>query len=159
MALGGGFARGFAHLGVLQVLEHRLDAYDEDQAGREKDLEEEARSGLPSGAIVKLKDVKGWEEADKPLTVVYTVELPAYASVAGKRLLVPSSLFQFRHKDAFNHPERKYPLYFPYAFAELDTVKFKLPDGFSAESVPQQQDATLPYASYRNVSRTGFATW
>ena len=75
------------------------------------------------------------------------------ASVAGKRLLVPASLFQFRHKDAFNHPDRKYPLYFPYAFAELDTVKLKIPDSFSMESVPQQQDARLPYASYRSVSK------
>ena len=137
----------------LEALEHRLDASQEDQAGREKDLEEEARTWLPNTAIVKFKEAQGWEDTDKPLTAVFTVELPAYASVAGKRLLIPASLFQLKHRDAFNHPDRKYPLYFPYAFTELDTVRFKIPSGFSMESVPQQQDARLPYASYRSASQ------
>src|SRR5947209_9233002 len=137
----------------MEALEHRLDAYERDQAGKDKDLEDELKSWLPNGAVVKLKDVQNWEDADKPLVATFNVQVPAYASVAGKRLLVPAALFQLKQKDAFSHADRKYPLYFPYAFGDLDLVKVKLPSGYTLESVPPQQDASLPYASYRSLSQ------
>lgn len=137
----------------MEGLEHRLDAYQRDQAGKTKDLEDELSNWLPHGAVVKLKDVKNWEDGDKPLIATFDVQVPGYASVMGKRLLIPAHLFQLKQKDAFSHPDRKYPLYFPYAFGELDSVKFKIPSGFSSESIPTKQEATLPYATYQSASR------
>jgi hypothetical protein len=52
--------------------------------------------------------------------------------------------------DAFQHTERKYPVYFPYAFGEADTVSIKVPAGEAIESVPAQQNSSLSYASYLN---------
>ena len=76
-----------------------------------------------------------------------------YASTAGKRLLLPSYLFQSKQKDSFRSSERKYPVYFPYAFAEIDRMSIKVPEGYSVENIPQAQSVGLPYAIYQNQSR------
>ena len=136
----------------IEALEHRLDAMDNDDAGTKKDLEEEVKAWLPSNAVVKLKDIKGLTGSEDPLVLTFDLEVPSFASFAGKRLLLPSYLFQPKRKDAFNHDTRKYPLYFPYAFSELDTITLKLPAGFTVESVPPKQEATLPYARYHSTS-------
>ncbi len=135
-----------------EALEHRLDERDSDDAGKKKDLEDELKAWLPGGANVKLIDVKGWTSPYDPLVARLSVELTGYASTAGKRLLLPSLLFQPQQKDAFKHSERKYPVYFPYAFTERDRVVISLPSGYAPESVPQKQDIALPYARYQSVS-------
>ena len=80
------------------------------------------------------------------------VEVPNYATLAGKRLLIPAFLFQLKQNQAFAHAQRKYPVYFPYPFTDTDAVTIKVPAGFTLESVPAAQDAKLPYARYQNVS-------
>lgn len=135
------------------ALERRLDELDTDDAGKKKDLEDELRGWLPTGAIIKLTNSEGWETSDGPLIVTFSVDMPGYASMAGKRFLVPVYLFQARQMDAFKHVDRKYPVYFPYAFGEVDRVNIKLPDGYTLENTPQQQTARLPYAGYQNVAQ------
>jgi hypothetical protein len=135
-----------------EALEHRLDAIDSDEAGRKKDLEDELKQWLPAGALVKMSAVQGWEDSEVPLVARFNLELPNYASVAGKRLLIPAYLFMQRNQ-MFAHAERKYPVYFPYPFTDTDIVKIKVPQGFTLESVPQQQEAKLPYARYQSVSQ------
>jgi hypothetical protein len=135
------------------ALEHRLDAIDRDDAGKKKDLEDEMKQWLPRGSLVQMITVQGWEESDQPLMASFSIEVPAYASLAGKRLLVPTSLFQVRHKEAFKHSERKYPVYFSYPFAEYDSMTATVPAGFTLENVPPQQEASLPFAKYQNVSQ------
>jgi hypothetical protein len=126
-----------------EALQRRLDAIDTDEAGRNRDIEAEVRDWLPSGASIKLTSAQGWDGTDAPLVAHFSLEFPAYASAAGKRLLMPAFLFQAKQGDAFKHAERKYPVYFPYAFSEFDNVTFNLPSGFSPESVPGKQDADL----------------
>jgi hypothetical protein len=135
-----------------EALEHRLDAVDRDEAGRKKDLEDEVKQWLPAGSIVKMSVAQGWEDSDTPLAARFNVEVPNYATNAGKRLLVPAFLFQLRQNQAFTHSQRKYPVYFPYPFTDNDVVTMKVPAGFTLESVPQPEDAKLPYARYQNVS-------
>jgi uncharacterized protein DUF3857/transglutaminase superfamily protein len=134
-----------------EALEHRLDAIDSDEAARKKDLEDEVRTWLSPGPDIKLAKVEGWDSVDLPLTATFNVIIPSYASAAGKRLLVPAYLFQAKQFEAFRHADRKFPVYFPYAFGEEDRVNIKLPAGYTLESVPQQQSARLPYAGYDNL--------
>ncbi len=96
---------------------------------------------------------QGWDGTDEPLAARFSVEVPAYGSVAGNRLVLPSALFQVRKIDAFKHSDRKYPVYFSYAFTEVDKVNLKYPAGFTVESVPEKQEASLPYARYQNISQ------
>ena len=136
-----------------EALERRLDALETDEAGRNKDLETEVKSWLPSTAIVKLKDVQGWQGTDDPLTAQFSILIPGYASAAGKRLLLPPYLFQAKQKDAFKHADRKYPVYFPYCFSEKDVISIKTPAGYSIEGGPQTQQTKLGYAAYQNVGQ------
>jgi hypothetical protein len=136
-----------------EALEHRLDAIDSDEAGRKKNLEDELKQWLPAGAIVAMETAQGWEGSDEPLLARFNVEIPNYASLAGKRFLTPAYLFQLKQNQAFSHSQRKYPVYFPYPFTEIDNVSIKLPPGFTSESVPAQQEAKLPYAKYQVTSR------
>jgi hypothetical protein len=136
-----------------EALEHRLDAIDRDEAGRKKDLEDELKQWLPTGTVVKMAMARGWEDGDAPLVARFDVEVPNYATLAGKRLLIPAFLFQSRENQAFAHAQRKYPLYFPYPFTDNDTVTLQVPSGFTPESIPAAQDAKLGNtARYQNVS-------
>lgn len=132
-----------------EALERRLAATETDEAGRKKQLEDEVRGWFSDTAVVKLLDAQGWEGSEEPLSAHFSIEIPGYASAAGKRLLVPTYLFRVKHKDAFAHAERKYPVYFPYAFAEMDAINIALPPGQTLESPPQNQNAGLPYAAYK----------
>jgi hypothetical protein len=136
-----------------EALEHRLDARDSDEAGRKKDIEDELKQWLPAGAIVKMAAAQGWETTGGPLVARFNVEVPNYASLAGKRLLLPAYLFQLKQNQAFTHAQRKYPVYLPFHFTESDAVTIKVPSGFTPESVPTPQDAKLGYARYQNVSQ------
>jgi transglutaminase superfamily protein/uncharacterized protein DUF3857 len=135
------------------ALEHRLDEFQTDEAGRKKDLEDELQGWLPTGAVIKLTKSEGWDSSDAPLIATFTVNMPGYASTAGKRLLVPAYLFQARQMDAFKHVDRKYPVYFPYAFGESDRVNITLPAGYTLENAPQEQTARLSYAGYQNLAQ------
>ena len=134
-----------------EALEHRLDALDTDDAGKKKSLEDELQYWLPTGAIIKLVKVEGWESSEGALTASFDVEMPGYSSSVGKRLLLPAYLFQAKQMEAFKHSDRKFPVYFPYAFGEADRVNIKIPNGYLLESIPKEQDARLAYASYQNL--------
>jgi hypothetical protein len=138
------------------ALEHRLAALDEDEAGRRKHLEEEAKAWLPPDSIVTLERVEGWEATEEPLHVYYKVEVPAFAQTVGKRLLVPAAFFRTtRQQEAFRHAERKYPVYFPFAYQELDNLILQAPEGYSPESVPTATDVKL--ASTHFLTSRSFA--
>jgi hypothetical protein len=136
-----------------EALERRLEALNTDEAGKTKLLEDEVRHWLPSGSIVKMLDVQGWESQENSLVARFSIEAAAYASVAGKRLLTPPYLFRENIKDTFVLAERTYPVYFPYAFAEIDKVSINVPPGYSIESLPGVQNFKLPYAQYQNIEK------
>lgn len=131
-----------------EALEHRLDALNTDDAGRSKRFEEEVQSWLPPGATVKMKDSMGWDAPDQPLTARFEVSIPSFASVAGKRLLVPSLLLTTLHRNIFTSEIRRYPIAFPYSFEESDEVSISLPSGYTVEISPYRRKAGLSYASY-----------
>jgi Domain of Unknown Function with PDB structure (DUF3857)/Transglutaminase-like superfamily len=136
------------------ALERRLDAIRTDEAGRNKELEDEVKSWLPPNATAKLTGARGWESTDDPLVADFQIEVPAYASVAGKRLLAPAFLFQSKQKYMFRDATRKFPVYFPFAFAEVDRVTIFVPQGYSVESLPEKIDATSTFARYQNLCRS-----
>ena len=126
------------------ALEHRLEAINQDEAGRRKDLEDEAKAWLPPDSIVTLERVEGWEATEEPLQVYYKVEVPAFAQsrgeeIAGSGCIVPHT----RQREAFQHSERKYAVYFPFAYQELDNLFLQTPEGYSPESVPTATDVKL----------------
>jgi Domain of Unknown Function with PDB structure (DUF3857)/Transglutaminase-like superfamily len=138
------------------ALEHRLWALQEDDAGRRKGLEDEAKEWFPEGAVATVDSMQGWDLTEEPLQMRYKIEVPSFASAAGKRLLIPAALFRTtKQRLAFQHKERKYAVYFPYAYNEMDNVILQVPEGYTAESVPVAQDVKL--AATRFVTARSFA--
>src|SRR6185437_15738216 len=60
----------------------------------------------------------GWENENEGLVALFNVEIPEYASAAGKRLLVPAALFRPKASRVLKNAPRKYPVYYHYAFTE-----------------------------------------
>lgn len=136
-----------------EALERKLSALRTDDAGRKKQLEDDVKSWLPAEAVANFTEARGWESPNEPLIARFHVEIAGYASAAGKRLLLPSYMFQVRRKDAFARADRKYPVYFPYAFAEVDVIKMKVPAGYTIEGNPQNEDFKVAYAAYQNAGK------
>jgi hypothetical protein len=116
-------------------------------------MEDELKQWLPENAVVSMKDSQGWDKTDTPLIANFQIDIPAYAVVSGRRLLVPVSLFLAKQKNVFQSPERKYPVYYPYPFSEVDTVVIKLPEGVAVESFPESQSAKPAFAQYTNTGK------
>ncbi len=136
-----------------EALERRLLDLQTDEAGRNKGLEEEVASWLPPQSTVKMNYSKGWQETGGSIIADMEIEIPSYASKVGKRLLLPSSLFPTKQKAVFLHAERKYPVYFPYAFSELDVTVIKMPAGYSAETIPESLELKPKFGTYRNSTK------
>lgn len=136
-----------------EALERRLEAMTTDEPGRKKILEDDVLEWLPAGASATLKDAQAWESGDDPLEARFEIIVPGYASLVGKRLLAPACLFRAKMKDAFKQQERKFPVYFPFAFTENDRLNIKVPSGVSVESVPQRLNASIGYAVYQTASQ------
>src|SRR5262249_12676670 len=100
-----------------------------------------------------LREVHTWEASDDPLEARFDISVASYASLAGKRLLAPACLYQAKMNDVFKQQERKFPIYFPYAFTENDHIHMRVPAGVSVESVPQRQNANIGYAVYQTASQ------
>ncbi|HET8891975.1 MAG TPA: transglutaminase domain-containing protein [Candidatus Angelobacter sp.] len=131
-----------------EALAYRLNALDQDEAGRRESLEDEVKSWLPGNAVVKLQEARGWDSMDGPLTARFKIDIPGFASTAGKRMVSPSFFLSTLQKDMFTSQVRRYPISFPYPFAEEDELITKLPEGYGVEAPPYRRKAGLAYAGY-----------
>jgi hypothetical protein len=136
-----------------EALELRLEALETDDAGRKQLLEDTISELLPHGATAKLVSSKGWTSTEEPLIAGYKIELPNFASFAGKRVLMPSFMFEVKRLDAFQHTERKYPVYFTYPYAEIDNFNIAVPDGYKIESMPAKQAVSADFADYKTLAQ------
>ena len=118
-----------------EALRRRIEARDDDELTRSKDLEDEIKSWFPVGGNVKLDKVTGWEGIEEPLEADFTIELPGYVSRAGRRILLPVGLFE-GGGSPFEHANRVHSIYFSYPYQDLDDVTIKLPQSLAVESLP-----------------------
>lgn len=139
---------GIAWTGI-EALEHRLSGFKTDEAGRKKELEDEVRSMLPPGASVEQMQATGWDSTEAQLSATFKVDIPSFASSTGKRLLVPSNLFQGAVTQPFAHGERTQPVYFNYPYYAIDDVKITFPSGMRVENLPQNQPVKTDFSFYR----------
>lgn len=132
-----------------EALQRRLDALETDETGQRQSMEEDLASWLPPGSLVELKDVQGWDSSEEPLIAHLVFQCAGFASLAGKRLLLPANLFRSRQMEAFTTSERRYPVYFPYTYEEIDKTSIHLPADYSlAATLPGGQDVKLPSSRF-----------
>ncbi len=132
-----------------EALTRRLSGLKTDEAGRKKELEDELRAILPRGSTVQLDSLSGWEDQDKQITAWFKVEVPSFATATGKRMLVPTALFEANSRQPFAQGERKQLVYFIFPFYTLDDVQISLPSGFAIESLPQTQPIRTDFSFYQ----------
>jgi hypothetical protein len=132
-----------------EALVHRLSSLKTDAAGRKKELEDELKSILPAGALVQLDTAAGWEDAEKQLSANFSVEIPSYASSAGKRLLVPTNLFESHTRQPFAQGERKQPVYFNFPYYVMDETQITFPSTFKMEDLAEVQPIRTDYSLYQ----------
>lgn len=134
------------------ALERRLAALDTDEAGRKKELEDELKQWLPANAKVEMTASSGWDDEHGAVTAVFNVEVPEFASVAGKRLLIPATLFKPKQNRIFKNGPRKYPVYYHYAFTEQDYLSIAVPKGYAIESAAAPQSVKAGFGRYSSAS-------
>ena len=132
--------------GGQTALTHRLERMRTDEAGWEKDLEDDVKGWLPSGAKLTLQSIEGTTDAGAALQLHYKVEMPGVLSSTGKRLFLPSLLFQVGHP--FRHADRKYAVYFASPYEDADQVKIQLPPGVKLDSLPPDYELKNNFARY-----------
>ena len=135
------------------ALEHRLEALNQDEAGRRKSLEDEVKGWFQQAAVVKLQDSRGWDSIDDPLVARFKVEVPSFASVTGKRVLLPAFFFRTLQKNMFISQFRRYPITFSFPFTEADELEVELPAGYAVEEPPYRRKINLAYAGFEISSQ------
>ncbi len=132
-----------------EALVHRLSSLKTDAAGRKKELEDELKTVLPAGALVQLDSTANWDDGEAQLTANFSVDIPSYASITGKRMLVPSNLFQAHSGQPFANGERKNPVYFNYPYYSMDETQITFPAAFHMEDLPKVEPIRTDYSLYK----------
>jgi len=120
----------------------------EDETGRKKALEDEIHEWLPTGSTFEVTKMENWDNNTVPVHVEGTVKAPGLATSAGKRMLVPVTIFQSQIAKAFQSEKRTNTVYFHFFFEDIDDVKIKVPSGYKVESVPPAVAPTHSVITY-----------
>ena len=135
--------------GRQQTFLERRWAEGEDEVSRRQHLEQAMKEALPSEATVKLLRSGGWQKEQAELTAEYEVEIPNFATVAGKRLVVPAGILHTRDANPFSTPNRVNSIYFEYPYETYDDLQLQVAAGMKVESVPKGKEIDLGGVSYK----------
>lgn len=95
----------------------------------------------------------------EPLRVVAHMRLPAHATIAPSRVLLEPAVFDSRVRPRYTGGERVHPVYYEHPWCELDTIRIRLPEGWSVESPeviePRFADGAADYVACLEVSPEG----
>jgi hypothetical protein len=132
----------------LEALRKRRSEIFTDDTQKKSDLEEELKDIIPVTAEVKLTNKPDWNSSDDAFVAEYEINVPGWASSAGKRALVPMGLFSGAQRHIFEHADRTYPIYFSFPFETEDHAKITLPPGWKIDSLPKETHIDAKAADY-----------
>lgn len=118
----------FIYTGHLAASERRLMLH-KNAGEREQRLIEELKQQFGNPEISEVK-WDGVEDIEKPVSVTFKLQLPAYMQRTGKRIFVQPAVFQHNLAARFPNSERKYPVYFHYPWSENDDITIDVPAGY-----------------------------
>lgn len=116
-----------------QAIARRRDQFRDSQAKREEILKDEIKARISTAEVSDLV-IENFEDSSKPLVYSFKVKIPNYAQKAGKRLILQPGFFEYGNSAVFSASERIHSIYFPYPWAEKDSVEIKLPAGFALDN-------------------------
>jgi hypothetical protein len=131
-------------MGALRREEYRRA----DEAGRIKSFTDDIKGWLPAGSVLDVTAVTNWTDNELPVHVEGTVKIPGLGTSAGRRMLVPLSIFRLRQSAFFEPEKRHYIVHFSIPQQEIDTIKFAAPEGYKFEAVPPAKQLRPGVLSY-----------
>jgi hypothetical protein len=137
----------------IEAARRRLQERNEDEAGRRQFLEKEVEAMVPTGVDVKLINTPDWNSDETPLVAQFDSRIPGWATVAGRRELLPIAVFSAGERHMFEHSSRVHPVYFEYPRQYNDTVTITLPAGWHVDSVPPDSTSDLKVLKYAIAAR------
>jgi Domain of Unknown Function with PDB structure (DUF3857)/Transglutaminase-like superfamily len=102
-------------------------------AQREETFTKMIQARLSAAEISNIQ-IENATDIEKPFTYRCHLRIAGYAQATGKRLFFAPDVFQQGLQPVFELKERKYPVLFPYAKTDTDTVTIDLPDGYELEA-------------------------
>ena len=95
--------------------------------------EENLAAAFGAAAITKPR-MESHLASDSPYVFTCRIRVPGYAQRTGKRLIFQPAVFRRSATPVFPASERRTPIAFHYSWAERDTVRIRLPQGFVPEA-------------------------
>lgn len=132
----------------IEALRRRRANRTEDEMGRKKILEDEAKEWLPIGSTVELAKAPNWDSSDPALEATFKIEIFNWGTHAGRRLLMPLAILVGSNNKQFTPARRVNPVYFEYPFKTDDEVTVQLPLLISVGSTPPERTMKTSYGSY-----------
>jgi hypothetical protein len=133
----------------LDALTRRLEMRSEDETARRHYLETMVKDEITSSSEVTLANAPDWTGSDPSLTAVFDVIIPGWATVTGRRALVPMSVIAGAGKHTFEHNVRRHAVYFHYPHQRRDDITIELPAGWQVASVPGPRSSDIGIAAFR----------
>jgi transglutaminase-like putative cysteine protease len=131
-----------------EAIVRRQQGSKTDDTGRTKMLEDEIKGWLPENAEISVTKEPDWTAVEAPFLVNYKVSTPILVS-GGKRVLLPTNVFEFGRPAMFTLSDRQYPVYLDYPSREIDDIRIKLPDNLQVENLPPGENDNVGYAVYK----------
>lgn len=131
-----------------EALGLRLDHLGLAEDEMKKSLGEKMAARLPEGgraSVLKMENMSGSEDM---VRIDFDVAIPAAATPAGDRLLLPVVPYRATWRESFRHTRRTSSVYFPYPVNESDDIVIALPDGMRIESVPAAAGSQRSFSRY-----------
>lgn len=98
-------------------------------------------------------DVTGydWKEQKSVLPSIdeqMDISARAYATITGKRMFIEPNLLNKSSRRLSVDSTRKAAIYLNYSYRDVDSVKITIPEGYTAEAVPQPVTLESPFGKY-----------
>jgi hypothetical protein len=132
----------------LEAQRRRVDERNEDDTAHKKFLEDEVKGYIAAGSEVELTKQPDWTSSEAPLVAELNLKVPGWATLTGRRALLPVGIFGATEKNVFAYSTRTYPIYFEYLAQKLDDVNVELPAGWQISSLPAPQNQDLHVVGY-----------
>lgn len=100
-----------------------------------------------SGLSINKYSVLNKDIYNKPIVDTLYVEIDNAAEVIGDKIIFKPLLFETINKNRYTLEERKYPVDFNYAIAEMYIFDYVIPKGYQVESMPQGASVKMPDGS------------
>ena len=123
----------------LEAHSRRLDERNVDEVGRKQFLERQVKEFIPAASEVDLVNKPEWTSSAPTLVAEFNLKVPGWASVSGRRVVVPVGLFSASEKHVFDPVTRVHPIYMEFPCQELDDVAIEIPSGWRVISLPPGQ--------------------